>query len=178
MRGFPEWEIVRFDIPARGSLPPARIHWYKGKRADLVRMGVLQKLRKSAGRSLDWGSGWASESGSLVVGHQGMVHTNMHNSECACCRSTNFRSKAAGPSGCLRSGSHEREWVQACLRPRTKPMSNFDYAGPVLELLLLGNICTLLGRPIEFDPVAVQDRQRRRSQSRDFGRRAATGWPV
>ena len=32
-------------------------------------------------------------------------------------------------------------------------MSNFDYAGPVLELLLLGNISTLVGRPIEFDPV-------------------------
>jgi hypothetical protein len=35
-------------------------------------------------------------------------------------------------------------------------MSNFDYAGPVIELLLLGNICTLLGRSIEFDPVACK----------------------
>jgi hypothetical protein len=35
-------------------------------------------------------------------------------------------------------------------------MSNFDYSGPVLELLLLGNICTLVGRPIEFDPVSCK----------------------
>jgi Oxidoreductase family, C-terminal alpha/beta domain len=35
-------------------------------------------------------------------------------------------------------------------------MSNFDYAGPVLELLLLGNISTLVGRPIEFDPVTCK----------------------
>ena len=45
---------------------------------------------------------------------------------------------------------------QACRGRGPKPMSNFDYAGPVLELLLLGNICTLLGRPIEFDPIACK----------------------
>jgi predicted dehydrogenase len=153
---FPEWEIVRFDIPARGPLPPARINWYKGKRADLVRLGILQKLEKTAGRSLDWRSGWASESGSLIVGTNGMVHTNMHNSECALLPLDNFPHQGGRPQRIPRSGSHEREWVQACRDRGPKPMSNFDYAGPVLELLLLGNICTLLGRPIEFDPIGCK----------------------
>ncbi len=153
---FPEWEIVRFDIPARGPLPPARINWYKGKRADLVRLGILQKLEKTAGRSLDWRSGWASESGSLIVGTNGMVHTNMHNSECALLPLDSFPHQGGRPQRIPRSGSHEREWVQACRDRGPKPMSNFDYAGPVLELLLLGNICTLLGRPIEFDPIGCK----------------------
>jgi hypothetical protein len=150
---FPQWEVVRFDIPARGSRPPARIHWYKGKRADLARMGILDKLAKKAGRPLDWGSGWASESGSLVVGSKGMVHTNMHNSECALLPLADFPEQGGRPLRLPRSGSHEREWVDACLGRGAKTISNFDYAAPVLELLLVGNIATLVGRPIEFDPL-------------------------
>jgi predicted dehydrogenase len=150
---FPQWEIVQFDLPARDKMPPAVIHWHKGKKADLQHMGILEKLEKMAGRSLDWGSGWASESGSLVVGSNGMVHTNMHNSECALLPLKKFPQQGGRPQRIPRAGSHEREWVDACRGRGPKPMSNFDYAGPVLELLLLGNICTLVGRPIEFDPV-------------------------
>jgi predicted dehydrogenase len=153
---FPQWEIVRFEIPARGALPPARIHWHKGKRADLKRMGILQTLEKTAGRSLDWGSGWASESGSLVIGSEGMVHTNMHNSECALLPLKKFPQQGGRPRRLPRAGSHEREWVDACRGRGPTPFSNFDYAGPVLELLLLGNIATLLGRPIEYDPLACR----------------------
>ena len=153
---FPQWEVVRFDIPARGPRPPARMHWYKGNKADLQRLGILQKLEKIAGRSLDWGRGWASESGSLVVGSRGMVHTNMHNSECALLPLKDFPQQDGPPQRLPRSGSHEREWVNACRGRGPKPISNFDYAGPVLELLLLGNICTGLSRPIEFDPIACK----------------------
>jgi hypothetical protein len=151
---FPQWEIVRFEIPARGTRPAAVINWYKGKRAELAEKGILDELAKKAGRPLDWGSGWASESGSLVVGSKGMVHTNMHNSECALLPLADFPQQGGRPQRLPRSGSHEREWVNACLGRGPRPMSNFDYAGPVLELLLLGNICTQLGRAIEYDPVA------------------------
>jgi hypothetical protein len=153
-RRFPQWEIVRFEIPARDSRPPARINWYKGKREDLKRMGILDELTKKAGRSLDWGSGWASESGSLVIGGKGMVHTNMHNSECALLPLADFPQQGGRPQRIPHSGSHEREWVEACRGRGPRPMSHFDYAGPVIELLLLGNICTELGRKIEYDPVA------------------------
>lgn len=37
-----------------------------------------------------------------------------------------------------RSGSHERGWVQAC-KGDPKPMSNFDHAGPVMELSARGH---------------------------------------
>jgi hypothetical protein len=151
---FPQWEIVRFDVPARGELPPARIHWSKGLPEDLARLGVTANLEKIAGRSLDWGAGWAPTSGSLVVGAAGVVHTNMHNSECALLPLDKFPDQGGRPRRLPHSGSQEREWANACLGRGPAPFSNFDYAGPVIELLLLGNICTLLGRAIEYDPVA------------------------
>jgi hypothetical protein len=153
---FPEWEVVRFQIPARGDMPPVKLSWHKGTKEDLERLGAWQRLEQAAGRSLDWGGGWAPTSGSLVIGEKGMVHTNMHNSECALLPLDRFPDQDGRPQRLPRAGSHEREWANACIGKGPKPFSNFDYAGPVLELLLLGNICTLLGRPIEFDPVACK----------------------
>jgi hypothetical protein len=46
--------------------------------------------------------------------------------------------------------------VNACRGHGPNSFSSIDYAGPVLELLLLGNICTLLGSEIEFDPIACK----------------------
>ncbi|GEM_PF-4659016 len=34
-------------------------------------------------------------------------------------------------------------------------MSNFDYAGPLNEMLMAGNVATRLGRAIEFEPLAT-----------------------
>ena len=54
---FPRWQICRFDIPARGSLPPAQIHWYNAPEQELKRHGIWDRLEKIAGRSLEWKDG-------------------------------------------------------------------------------------------------------------------------
>ena len=36
------------------------------------------------------------------------------------------------------------------------PIGNFDYSGPAAEFLNLGNIASLVNRPLEFDPVAMK----------------------
>jgi len=35
-------------------------------------------------------------------------------------------------------------------------MSSFDYAGPLVEFLLLANVATQVGQPLEFDPLACK----------------------
>jgi hypothetical protein len=35
-------------------------------------------------------------------------------------------------------------------------MSNFDYAGPLAQFVLLGNVATLYDGKIEFDPLATR----------------------
>ena len=35
-------------------------------------------------------------------------------------------------------------------------MSNFDYAGPLIEFLLLANVATQFGQTLEFDPLACK----------------------
>ncbi len=148
---YPRWEIIHFDIPARGSLPPARITWYNAQEKELRQRGIWQRLEKIAGRSLDWKQGWTPRSGSLLVGSKGVVHTNAHNSLCALLPAKDFP-KAGGPPRTMpHVQGHQREWLDAC-KGGPAPLSNFDHAGPAMELLLAGNIATLVGQPLEFDP--------------------------
>ena len=152
---FPQWQIVRFDLPARGKLPPVRIHWYNAQEAELKRQGIWARLEKIAGRPLEWKDSWTPRSGTLLVGSKGIVHTNAHNSMCELLPKGDFPDAGGPPKTIPRAGSHEREWQAAC-RGGPKPLSNFDHSGPAMELLLLGNVATLTGRPFEFDPVACK----------------------
>jgi len=66
---------------------------------------------------------------------------------------SDFPDQGGPPKALPRAGSHEREWLAACKGGST-PLSNFDHSGPAIELVLLGNVATLTGRPLQFDPVA------------------------
>ncbi len=152
---FPSRQTVRFDVPARGALPPARIHWYNAPEQELRRLGIWQRLEQIAGRSLVWREGWTPESGSLLVGSKGVVHTNAHNSLCALLPVGDFLNSGGPPQKLPHVRGHLHEWIQSC-KGGPLPLSNFDHAGPVVELLLLGNVATFVGQSLEFDPVAMK----------------------
>jgi len=152
---FPRLEILRFDFPARGPLPPARLYWYNAPEPELKRLGVWEKLEKIAGRSLEWKESWTPRSGSLLVGSKGVVHTNAHNSMCTLLPEGDFPDAGGPPKSLPHVEGHERDWFAAC-RGGPAALSNFDHSGPAIELLLLGNVATKLGRALEFDPVACK----------------------
>lgn len=65
------------------------------------------------------------------------------------------RSRELGkpPQMLERSPGHIEEWLAACKgeKPLDFPKSNFAYAGPLTETILLGNIATRVQRRIEWD---------------------------
>jgi hypothetical protein len=153
---YPRSQIVRFDLPARGPLPPARIHWCNAWESDIQRRAALDRLEKIGGQPLVWKTGsWSPHSFLLIVGSKGKVLANFHNSVCKLLPEKDFPNAGGPPQRLPRSGSHEREWASACKGGPT-PMSNFDHSGPATEMLLLGNIAALVERPLEFDPVAMK----------------------
>ena len=52
-----------------------------------------------------------------------------------------------------RSPGHVLEWIMAAAgeQPRDYPKSNFAYAGPFTETVLLGNVALRVGRRLEWD---------------------------
>jgi len=156
LESFPRWQVLRFDLPARGPLPPVRIHWYSAPEPELQRQGIWQRLEKIAGRSLEWkDNSWTPRSGTLLVGSKGVVHTNAHNSSCALLPERDFPKSGGPPQKLPHVEGHEWEWFDAC-KSGPAPLSNFDHSGPVIELLLLGNIATQFEGKLEFDPVTMK----------------------
>lgn len=153
---FPKWEIIRYTVPARSEMPPVTVNWYNGGgRAP----GPREKIEEMMGRRLDWGDAgekkWADHAGCLLVGSEGILHANGHNTVVTLLPEEKFRD-VAGPAKSLpRSQGHEREWLDAC-RGGPIAMSNFDYSGSLTEFVLLGNVATRFGKTIEFDPVGMK----------------------
>ncbi len=153
---FPKWEIIRYDFPARGNMPPVRINWYNGAgRAP----GPRDQIEEMMGRRLDWGDAgekkWRDHAGCLLVGTKGMIHSTGHNMSFTLLPEDKFKDFERPAPSLPRSRGHEREWLDAC-KGGPPAMSNFDYAGPLTQFVLLGNVATLFEQKIEFDPLAMK----------------------
>ncbi|NQT39574.1 MAG: Gfo/Idh/MocA family oxidoreductase [Planctomycetes bacterium] len=150
---FPKWEIVHYDIPARGSWPAYTVSWHNG----LASPGFRETLERPLGRRLITGGPgpWKEHGGCLVVGSKGTIHSTEHNSSYTLLPKEKFADYQKPDPTLPRHGSHEREWVRAC-RGGPKAMSNFDYGAVLTEFVLMGNVATQFDRPIEYDPVAMK----------------------
>ena len=153
---FPKWEIIHYDFPARADCPPVRINWYNGPGQAPAPRGLIENLM---GRRLDWGDAgekrWQDHAGCLLVGTKGMIHSTGHNMSFTLLPKDKFKDFQGPPHSLPRSRGHEREWLDAC-KGGPAAMSNFDYAGPLTEFVLLGNVATLFEQKIEFDPLAMK----------------------
>jgi predicted dehydrogenase len=152
---FPKCQLVHFDLPAHGTLPALQIHWCNAWNAEIKRRGILDRLEKLAGQKLAAKGSWSPGSFLLIVGSKGMAIANFHNSICKLLPEKNYPHADEAPQRLPHSGSHEREWVAAC-KTGSATLSNFDHAGPELELLNLGNIASLVDRPLEYCPATTK----------------------
>lgn len=53
--------------------------------------------------------------------------------------------------------AHHQEWIEA-IKGNGHAMSNFDYAGPMTEAVLLGNVAQRVGKKLKWDPVKMEIR--------------------
>ncbi len=155
---FPKWEHIRFEIPARPApegapvkeMPPVTFHWHNGKCP-----GSRDHIESLMKRGLDWGDKgekkWKDWAGLLIVGPKGMIHATGHNATFTLLPQDEFKDFKGPAPSVPRSPGHEKEWLQAC-RGGPPAWSNFDYAGPFIEFLMLGNIATQVEGPLEYDP--------------------------
>jgi len=132
----PNWSIVRYQFPARGELPPVKLTWYDGGKlpaGELLDLAADEKFPKN---------------GSLFVGSKGRLLLLQGKSELL--PEKEWRDFQPPPKTIPRSSGHYAEWIAAC-KGGPAAFSNFNYAGPLTELVLLGNIALRLGRKIQWD---------------------------
>jgi hypothetical protein len=121
--------IVRYDFPAREGMPPVKLTWYDG--------GLMPARPKELAEGLRFGNA----DDNLFVGDEGKMLGHRLLPEA--------RSKEYGrpPRVLPRSPGHHKEWLEAC-KGGEPAGSNFDLAGPLTEVVLLGNVALRMGQQL------------------------------
>ena len=121
--------MVHYQFPARGDLPPVKLHWYDG--------GMLPERpdELEENRRLD------PEDGIIFVGDKGKMIVTGWGGEHPRLLPESRDKEYKRPSPTLpRSIGHHKEWIEAC-KTGSPTRSNFDFAGPLTEAVLLGSVC-------------------------------------
>lgn len=133
----PTWMITRFDFLKRGELAPCTVYWYEG---------VAQPPRNIASE--------LPMNGSLFIGEKGRIATP-HGGQPILLPEETFKD-FKGPDPFLpKSPGHHQQWIDAC-KTGSQTGSDFSYAGPFTEIVLLGNVAYRSGQSIEYDPAKMQ----------------------
>lgn len=135
----PTASIVRYEYPRRGSMPPVHIYWYDGKKSPRVPPEL-------AGETL----GDNNANGSVFVGTKGVLTAGEYGGNARLLPEKQWKDFVWPEPWLPRSVGHEKEWLDAC-KGGPPAGSNFDYAGPLTEMVLLGNVAIRAGGRLEWD---------------------------
>jgi len=137
--------VVHYEFPARGDLPPVKLHWYDG--------GMLpprpEELEEDE-RNLDAEDGiiFVGDKGKILVtgwgGRNPMLIPERRNREYRRPAPTLPRNRLVGPQA-SEDLRHKMEWINAC-RTGSETRSDFArFSGPLTEAVLLGSVCIRAG---------------------------------
>ena len=119
---YPLGSMVLFEFPAREGMLPVTLNWYDGG----LRPFVIPELEE--GMSM-----MKSDRGTLYIGDKGKIFENTILPKSL--RESYIKPEPYIPS----SPGHYMEWIMAC-KGGEPAGSNFEWAGPLTEAVLLGNI--------------------------------------
>lgn len=117
---YPSGSMVRYEFPAREDMPPVSLTWYDG--------GLRPMRIPELEEGMQMGTG-----GVLYVGDKGKILDDK-------ILPGSLRESYKIPAPYIPSSpGHEEEWILAC-KGGAPAGSNFDWAGPLTETVLLGNV--------------------------------------
>ena len=177
----PAWSTITYQFPARKSVgggttggsvgpkssieqPAVKFMWYDGVRDGKANAPyeLLAKATKEAAaaeakqppatdtkrkpESVTSPARWDL----ILVGDDGLLLFERGSEKWFVTPGTRAESFAQVPKSIARVANEDEEWL-AAIRGQSIALSNFDYAGPFTEVVLLGNLAVRLGKKITWD---------------------------
>ena len=135
--------IVTYRFPARETMPPLTLTWYEG-------------IRPPRPEELEPGRNLPAEGGCLIKGTKGTIMAGIYGDSPRIIPEKVMKEATLPAKTIPRvQGSHEQDWADACKAGR-KAGACFEYAGPLTEICMLGNVAKKLDRRIEWDAVNMK----------------------
>ena len=147
---FPQASMVTYRFPAREAKPQSinsHVKGLEGADAGGIAMPPLKMvwydggLRPPRPEELEDGQ-QMGDNGTLLVGDQGKIL--IQRGRCRIIPESKAKEYGEPPSKLPVSPGHYKEWIEAC-KGGPAGGSNFDWAGPLAEAVLLGNVALRLG---------------------------------
>lgn len=136
---YPSGELIFYEFPARGSMPPVKLTWYDG--------GLMpQKPEELGDEEL------IKEGGAILVGSKGKLMHNTYGAHPRLLPQSLQESAGKPPEKLARipGEAHELNWVDAA-KGKGETDSPFSYAAKLTEVMLLGVVALRAGRKINYD---------------------------
>lgn len=142
---FPRSSVVRYQYPARPGFPPVRLTWWDGGLMPR-RPEVLEEGRKMGD----------SDGGVLFIGDKGIIMVGCYGQSPRLIPEAAMKDFKQPPKTLERvpggMGGHERDWLRAIRDPSKPACSNFEQAGPLAEMILMGNLAVRFpDRKLQWD---------------------------
>lgn len=179
---YPLTSRIRFEFPEREGLPPVKFWWYDGSPK------LLEKpLRPYPDivRSVTALGGEFPGSGCLVIGDKGQVFSPddygskffvQLKGENLLSDASKHEGVAAVPQTIPRSPGHNQEWIDM-IKGGPAAYSNFEIAGYLTEIILLGCIALRVGEGVKMEWDGPAMRSPNCPEAEKFVRRdERTGW--
>jgi predicted dehydrogenase len=142
---FAKKSTIRFDFPARGSMPPVKIFWHDGLKAQ----------PKIEGIPPDELLGDKDINGSVFIGDKGFVTTGCYGERTRLMPDARMKDYKLPPEMLTRSPGHYRDWIRAC-KGGEPSCSNFSVASPFVQWMLLGAIALKFDGKLDWDAAKVR----------------------
>lgn len=137
----PNASVVTYQFPARGKFPPIKYTWYDGG----LRPPLPAMLK-------EWPE-MARTNGTFIIGEEAVIVSDTYARSVSILPDEKFEAlKPKLPPRTLPrvKGSHMENFLDS-IRAGEKAVSDFEYAGPFSEMVLLGNVAIRAGKRIEYD---------------------------
>ncbi|QMU31347.1 Gfo/Idh/MocA family oxidoreductase [Adhaeribacter radiodurans] len=143
---YPSGSMVTYEFAARENMPPVTLTWFDGglMPPKPTEMGPDENMDKSGGV--------------LMIGDKGkLMHETYGSNPRLLPASRMAEYKQPAKTIPRIDVSHEMDWVRCAKDGKKQPSSNFDYAGPLTETMLLGIIATrFTGKKLLWDSAKMQ----------------------
>jgi len=133
----PYGALYNYEFPARGEMPPVTLKWYDGGLLP-PRPQELEEGRRMRGDGL------------YFVGDKGVIMLGGWAESPRIIPESKMKAYKQPPKTIPRVKGHHRDWIDAC-KGGNPASSNFNYAGPLTEAVLLGNVALRTGKKIYWD---------------------------
>jgi predicted dehydrogenase len=147
---FPRPSKIKFEFPKLGDRAPLTLYWYDG--GEMPPAGLFKNFTIEA-KIDDKMYKPPAPRGCLVIGDKASMYAAGDYADAG----TQVVGADELDVDFPRSPGHEKEWFLAMRDPQKPAMSNFaDYAGPLTETILLGNLAIYKRGRVEWDPVNLK----------------------